>query len=191
MELFNFKSREDYLKFIDSVLPSEYVQTRELRAGVSISYYPTAIQESVADMAFRSWHVTDENYIVIANELACTVRITYCPDYPGAEEMMCTGSAASPIQMSSGSKVGDFPAAKISNALEYNLPSVRSKAIGCALETIGNVFGRNLSRKLNAKQTLSPNFTFRKHGTTDTKSTEPIDINSGSTTERTENRPMV
>ena len=50
--------------------------------------------------------------------------------------------------MTQGSKVTDFPANKHKNAIQYCLPASRSEAIGNALETIGNVFGRNLNREV-------------------------------------------
>jgi len=162
-ENYKFATRELYLKALDSVLPDQFVQERSTGSGSVHRYYPFAIKEAVADDLFQNWNVTDENYIVIANEIVCTVRLTYVPSYPDAPELMCTGSAATPIQMNSGAKVTDFPQQKKLNALEYNLPSVRSEAISCALGGLGNVFGRNLSRKLNQKQSLPSNFTIRKH----------------------------
>ena len=175
-QTFTFSNREEFLKAIDDVLPESYTQSRDLGAGKVHQYYATAIQEAVADNVLHYWHVTDEQYTLIANEIVCTVRITYMPSYPDAEEYMCTGSAATPIQMDSGANITDFPAKKKTNALEYNLPSVKSKAIGNALAGLGNIFGRNLSRKINKNQSVPKNFTLRSHGKTEINTTpEPTE----------------
>jgi len=162
-EDYKFKNRAEYIAALDSIMPKEYEQTRDVGNGSTHRYYPQAIKEAIADDLFHQWNVINEQYINIANEMLCTVKLLIIPNYPGAQEFMCTGSAATPIQMDSGAKVTDFPHKKKKNALEYNTPSVRSEAIGNALGTLGNIFGRNLNRKLNSKQNLSSEFTIRKH----------------------------
>lgn len=160
---FRFPSREEYLKTLDKTMPQEYIQTREIGAGQVQQYLPLPIQEAIADDMFHYWNVTDEKYMLIANEVIATVRITYMPSYPDAEELYCTGSAAGPISMDSGAKVTDFPAKKKINALEYNLGSRRGAAVGCALNSLGNIFGRNIGRKINKNTPISSDFKIRKH----------------------------
>jgi len=167
-QVFKFSNREEYLRALDSVMPQDYVQSRDLPTGKQ-EYLPVPIQEAIADDIFHYWNVTDEKYIVIANELVCTVKITYMPGYPEAEELYCTGTAAGPIQMDAGSKITDFPAKKKPNALEYNLPARRSAAIGCALETLGNLFGRSLGRKISDKKPLANDFKIRNHQNVEAK----------------------
>jgi hypothetical protein len=74
------------------------------------------------------------------------VKIIAVPDYVNAEHMSFTGSSSKPIQCDKGVEPHDFPKGKKANALEYCLPAVRSEAIGNALETLGNLFGRNVAR---------------------------------------------
>lgn len=163
-ETYNFKTREDYIRAIDKVLPDQYIQKRDIPGQPDPHlYYPIAIQEAVADQFFQEWNVADENYSVIANEIICTVKLTYTPAYPGAGERFCTGSAANPIQSDAGAKPHEFPSKKKNNALQYNLPACREMAIGNALQSLGNIFGRNLSRRINSKTKLPSNFTIRKH----------------------------
>lgn len=161
-ELYKFKDRAQYTKALDSILPESYVQKRSIPSGEH-KYYPAAIKEAVADDIFQYWNVIDEKYMLLVNELVCTVKIVFCPSYPGSDELFCTGSAATPVQMDSGSSISSFPNNKKTNALEYNLPNVRTEAISKALETLGNIFGRNLNRKLNKTQFLPDDFTIRKH----------------------------
>ena len=157
---FNFATREAYLESLDSVLPEKFYETRDLGGGKKAVYLPVAYQEAMADKLFLYWNVTNEEYVQILNEIVCIVRITYTPSYPGAEELYCTGSSAHPIQMDSGAKPNEIGTKKKSNALEYCLPASRSAAVSKALESLGNIFGRNLNRKIG-QQTLAPNFKFR------------------------------
>ncbi len=162
-EKYKFKNREEYIKALDSTLPDKFIKERDIGKKEKHRYIPSAIQQAVADDLFHYWNVTKEDYNNIVNELICTVSLTYVPGYPGATELYCTGSASKPIQMKSNSKATDFPANKIINALEYGLPSARSVAINNAFGTIGNIFGRNLARKLNKDENVPDDFTIRKH----------------------------
>ena len=161
-EQYRFKNRAGFIKTLDSVLPKEYIQERKIGSKIHC-YYPAPIKEAVADSIFQYWNIVDEKYTILVNEIVCTVKIKYMPAYPGADELFCTGSASTPIQMDANSKVNDFPAKKKINALEYNLPSVISEATSKALGRLGNVFGRNLDRKLSKDKILPPDFTLRKH----------------------------
>lgn len=162
-QTYKFKNKEDYLKSLDSAMPEEWFKKRELGGGKTQKYLPIPYQEAIADMMFSEWSIIDENYQLLVNEIVCTVKIVFTPDYPEAQEQFTTGTASKPIQMDAESKVTDFPAKKKANALEYNLPSVRKSAIGCALEGIGNIFGRNVGRKIDKVHELPANFTLRKH----------------------------
>lgn len=158
---FRFTSREAYLKHLDMVLPPNCIQKRKVGNSTK-DYLPIPLQESKAHEIFHYWNVIDEKYTNIANELICTVKIEYMPSYPGADIQTCTGSGSQAIEMSSGSKCSDFPNNKSLTALDKNLGSARSKAIGCALGSLGNIFGQNLSRKINDSTYMPIDFTFRK-----------------------------
>ena len=158
--IFNFQDRAAYLESLDSALPETFYETRDLGNGKKATYLPIAYQEAMADKMFLNWNVTNEEYTQILNEIVCVVRITYTPSYPRAEELYCTGSAAHPIQMDSGAKPHEIGTKKKANGLEYCLPAARSAAISKALESLGNIFGRNLNRKVGDK-VLAPNFKFR------------------------------
>lgn len=161
---YKFSTREAYLKALDSVMPDNYIQKRDLGGGKVSKYLPAPIKEAIADDFFIYWNVVDEKYQLIANELICTVKLVFLPSYPGSDELFCTGTAAVPVQMDAGAKIIDFPAKKKTNALEYNVPGVRTEAMSKALETLGNIFGRNISRKINKNTDLPNNFKIRNHG---------------------------
>ena len=171
-EQYNFKNRAEYIESLDSVLPTEFVQEREIGSKIH-RYYPLPIKEAVADNIFLYWNVVDEKYNILVNEIVCTVKLVYMPSYPGADELFCTGSASTPIQMDAKSKPTDFPAKKKLNALEYNLPSVISEAISKAFGRLGNIFGRNLDRTLSKGKTLSPDFSLRREKVEEKPEPEP------------------
>lgn len=148
---FKFPNREEYLKTLDSVLPTSYIKTREHGNGKT-NYIPAAIKEAVADDIFYYWNVVDENYLIVDGQVICTAKILYMPNYPGAEEHYCTGSAARHL-------------GQAKNSLEYNIPGAKVEAISNALQTLGNIFGRNVDRAISKTEKLPTNYTIRKHGT--------------------------
>jgi hypothetical protein len=147
-EFYRYADVEEFKTVICAAPQEAWMKVRELGGGKSTSYEPIEIKEALADRVFRVWEVSDEKYMNVLNEIVCTVKITAVPDYPGAEHMLFTGSASKPVQCDKGAVVHEFPKGKKANALEYCLPAVRSEAIANALETLGNLFGRNVGRKV-------------------------------------------
>lgn len=158
--LYRYKDFEAYKIALAKAPLSEWILTRSLGGGKSSTYMPIEISEALADMFFRTWEVRDEKYMNVLNEIVSTVKINALPDYPGADYITFSGSASKPVQCDAKSEVYLFPKGKKTNALEYCLPAVRSDAIGNALETLGNVFGRNLSRK--ADNNFGFNLSYKK-----------------------------
>lgn len=146
LEYYRYKDVEEFKLVLSATPDPKWMKSRALGGGKSASYEPIEIKEALADRVFRSWEVGDEKYMNVLNEIVCTVKIIAVPDYPGAEHMSFTGSASKPVQCDKGAIVHEFPKGKKANALEYCLPAVRSEAIGNALETLGNLFGRNIAR---------------------------------------------
>lgn len=144
-----FESRIHWIQSLNESPNSNWIKERKIYGGKNSLHVPIEKIQALADIYFSEWNVVDEKYNTIANEVIGTVKIKALPSYPGAKFEYFTGSAAIPIQTDKGSKVKDFPKGKKSNALEYNLPSVRSRAIANAFSTKGNVFGRNLGRAVS------------------------------------------
>lgn len=144
---YRFKDHEDYMIRLAGEPQEDNVKERSLGGSNVHCYLPIEVVEITADYVFREWHVIDEDFSNVLNELVCTVKIEATPDYPDAMPIRFTGSASKAIPADKGSKAEEFPLGKKTNALQYCLPAVRSDAIGCALESLGNVFGRNVSRK--------------------------------------------
>jgi len=149
IEYYRYKDVEEFKLALSTNPSTSWMKDRALGGGKSATYEPIEIKEALADRIFRNWEVCDEKYMNVLNEIVCTVKITALPDYPGAEHILFTGSASKPVQCDKGAVVHEFPKGKKANALEYCLPAVRSEAIGNALETLGNLFGRNVARSVN------------------------------------------
>ena len=149
----DFKEYKDYL---DQGPNDDWIQERSLGTGKPVHLFlPLFIIQGQADFIFREWHVIEEKPLSISNGVACTVKIMALPDYPSAEHITFTGTAA--IMFKSAN-----------NAVEFDLPNARERAVGKAFSTLGNVFGRNLNRtyKINRvgkeeKATVSKDFSFR------------------------------
>lgn len=148
-EFYRYADVEEFKLVLTSAPQEAWMKIRKLGGNKTVSYEPIEIKEALADRVFRSWEVADEKYMNVLNEIVCTVKIIAVPDYPSAEHMSFTGSASKPVQCDSGAIVHEFPKGKKANALEYCLPAVRSEAIANALETLGNLFGRNTGRKVS------------------------------------------
>ena len=141
-----YKDIDAYKEALRSAPKAAWIKERDLGQKKHL-YVPLYVQEAAADLMFRTMDVVEENYQLIANEIVCTLKIMYLPDYPNAEERFATGSASKAIQQKTGSGAENFPKGKITNSIEYNLPAARSAAISNAIMTLGNVFGKNIGRK--------------------------------------------
>lgn len=150
VETHRFKSKDAWRDAINQAPKESWVKSRSLGAGKSSSYIPIPIQQALADIVFDEFDVFEEHYQQIENEILCTVKISCLPSYPNAEHRIISGTGAKPIAAKSGSLVHKFPLGKIPNSLEYCAPNARTSAIGNALATFGNVFGRNLGRAVSA-----------------------------------------
>lgn len=148
-ETFRFENKAAYQTALDSVTMLKRVQERDIGNGKTHRYLPVPIKEAIADYIFNYWNVTEIKFVEMRNMLVCNINLVFQPDYPEAVDLFCTGSAAVLIQDKK-------------NALEYQLPAVRSEAIGNALTSLGNIFGRNLSRKLNKNTPMPDDFTLRQ-----------------------------
>lgn len=150
----NFKDRESWQAALNAAPNASLIKSRTLGASKKSIYLPIEYQQALQDVFFDEFDVIDEKYQVVFNEIICTVKCQGLPSYPNAEHRIFTGSGAKPIQCDANSQVSKFPRGKKTNALEYNLPAARTTAISKCLETIGNIFGRNLGRAVEANYNM-------------------------------------
>lgn len=154
-EIHNFKSRQDWLDALNKAPNESWIKSRSLGGSKKSFYMPIPIQQALSDIFFDECDIIKESYQQVENEILCTVTISILPSYPNAEHRTITGTGAKPIAASSGSQVDKFPRGKITNSLEYCAPNARISAIGNALSTFANVFGRNLGRAVSMGYNMS------------------------------------
>ena len=152
-----FKSQAAWKEALNKSPNDSWLKKRQLGGGKVSIYMPIPIQQALADIFFDQFDVFDEKYIQIENEILCTIKINCLPSYPNSEPRIISGTGAKPIAARSGSKVELFPKGKITNSLEYCAPNARISAISNAIETFGNVFGRNLGRGVATDYNLQKN----------------------------------
>lgn len=143
---FKFANLGEFKEALNKAPASGWILERKLGGGKKSKYIPLFAQEAISDYLFRHCDIMDEKYMVVHNELICTIKLSFLPDFPDAEHRFATGSGAKPIQCDSGSIPSRFPNGKKTNALEYNTGAARAAAKSSALTSLGNVFGRNLNR---------------------------------------------
>lgn len=160
IEFYRYKDFEAYKLALAKPPQEAWLKERSLGGNRKSNYQPIEVIEALADLVFREWHVVDEKYMNVLNEIVCTVKINALPDYPGADFITFTGSASKDIQTDSGALAWEFPKGKKANALQYCLPAVRSDAVGCAFELLGNIFGRNVNRE--ASNNFGFDLTYKK-----------------------------
>ncbi len=138
-------TRKEYRQQIDAAPAKSAVLNRNLDASgkKTHKYVPIHYQEGMADYLFEYWDIIDTKVTFVERSdkvMTCTVIVTisYMPKYEGASERVTTGIAS-----------GFFASQK--NSSEYGVPKIENQAIGNALQKIGNIFGRNIGRKVNVK----------------------------------------
>lgn len=142
----NFDDRKAWQKALNAAPKNKWIKQRSLGGNKSVMYLPIPIKQALADIFFDEFDIVDARFELITNEILCTLKISVLPSYPNSEHRIISGSAAKPVQCARGSNVHQFPKGKFTNSLEYCAPAARAVAISNALETFGNVFGRNIGR---------------------------------------------
>lgn len=147
-ETFNFPNKRAWQEALECAPKKLWIKERNLGGNRTSLYIPIPVQQALADIFFTQFDVVDAKFQVIVNEIICTVKIHILPSYPNSEFRTISGTGAKPIQCKSASIPMLFPKGKITNALEYCAPAARTVAISNALNTFGNVFGRNIGRAI-------------------------------------------
>ena len=153
---FSFKDEKEYRDYLDQAPNKNWLQNRSL-GNKNHVYIPIFITEANADLIYSKWNVISETGTEISNGIMFNVKIQALPDYPAAEDIFFTGSAATQFKK------------KADNHIEFDVPNARNKAIANAFAALGNVFGRSLNRSYTinkggkeVKQIIDKGMSFRK-----------------------------
>ena len=148
IEIYRYKTHDAFRLALDNAPPNGWIKKRDLGNGRTWEYIPISCIQALADIMFREWTVIEEKPLNTGNGIGFTVKIQALPDYPGSDYIFFTGSGAVPFQDKK-------------NAVEYNFPAARSKAITAAFSELGNIFGRNVGRTVE-NVPIGNGFTLRK-----------------------------
>jgi hypothetical protein len=108
-------------------------------------YIPIERQEWLMTRLFVNWHIEVKSIELIANSICATVRVHYQSPTTG-EMIWMDGVGAVPLQTDKGAGATDFNKIK-SNGVQLAAPAAKSYAFKDAVETIGNLFGKDINRK--------------------------------------------
>jgi len=112
-----------------------------------VKYVPISFVEMKLDELFMDgWNLEIKSYEVILNAFVVTVRISGLNPATG-REFFRDGIGAKDIQLKSGSKSVDSSTIQF-NSCGKGFPSAKSTAVKNAAQSIGKVFGRDISREL-------------------------------------------
>lgn len=109
---------------------------------VPISY----IEMKLDELFFDGWNLEIKSYELVLNSIVVSVRITGLNPATG-REFYRDGIGSKAIQLNSNSKPMDISNIK-SNGLELAFPAAKAQAFKNAAQSIGKVFGRDISREI-------------------------------------------
>lgn len=135
---------DTYRQLLDKEPPGSWVKTHPMVRN--LQYLPIDKVEMLLDRLFKNWSVEVIDYRVIANSICVHLRLRVV-DYEGSERVF-DGFGAAPIQTKSGASPIDHSAI-LTDAVMKALPAAKSFALKDAAEHLGNIFGRNLGRKIS------------------------------------------
>lgn len=137
------KSKRDQLNTILNIEPKkEWVLEHPM---TKTKYIPIQIIENTLTTIFQEWSVEVKEVKQIFNSITVIVRVHYKDPITGDMRFQ-DGVGAAPLQVDKGSLASNMQAIK-SNAVQLGLPAAKSYAIKDAVEHIGRLFGRDISRK--------------------------------------------
>ena len=132
---------EKFLSGLNTEPKKEDIKNRQ-----GINYIPVSNIEANLDRLFCGlWQTVNMNWQVVVNEIIVSIELQVF--HPIAKVWITrTGVGAAQIRQSSGASVSDIDK-KIKNSMEMDMPHAKADAIKNAAKSLGDLFGRNLSRK--------------------------------------------
>lgn len=118
-------------------------------------YIPISFIEQTLDMIFGAmgWQTRNFTTQTLLNEVVGSIEL-WVRDPESGEWIVRIGAASQPIQMKKDTDFTD-PRNKIANSLEKGYPSLKSKCVSNAADSLGKVLGRDLGRKQETVETYS------------------------------------
>jgi len=136
------KDEKKFLQFVNQDPFQSWI--REMNG---IPYIPIGILETLMQKVFGKVRYEVKDFKIIANSICVCVRVHYW-NAARSDWDFQDGLGAIPIQISKTSGAGATDFANMnSKAIQLGLPAAESFAMKDAIEKIGRLFGRDISRK--------------------------------------------
>lgn len=132
---------EKFVKFVNSQPDPADIKNRQ-----GYNYLPISAIETELDRCFAGlWQTKNMQWKLIANEVVVSIELEVFN--PIAKVWLTrSGIGAAQMRMSKGAEITDITK-KLKNALEMDVAHAKADAIKNAAKSLGNLFGRNLTRK--------------------------------------------
>lgn len=141
---------ERFVSFINSKPKANDIKSRQ-----GANYLPISVIESELDRCFAGlWQTKNMQWKLIANEIVLSIELEVFN--PIAKVWLTrSGVGACQMRMKRDSEITDINA-KIKNALEMDVAHAKADAIKNAAKSLGDLFGRNLTRKASDTKQYQP-----------------------------------
>jgi len=146
-EMSNQQTSHEFILALEKFLTglNKQPQKKDIKKR-TVEYLPISNIETNLDRLFCGlWETVNMNWQVVVNEIVVSIELRVF--HPVAKIWITrSGVGAAMIRQNRGAKISDIDA-KIKNALEMDVAHAKADAIKNAAKSLGNMFGRNLSRK--------------------------------------------
>ena len=132
---------EQFTKVLNSKPKAENIKDRQGFKFLGISQIENELDRLFAGL----WQTNNLTWQIVANEICVNLELQVF--HPVAKTWLSRcGVGACQIRQKAGAQISDINA-KIKNALEMDLPHAKADALKNAAKSLGDLFGRNLTRK--------------------------------------------
>lgn len=134
------KELAKFQAILDQHPPKDAILVKDKVPYCSISY----LEQTLDTLYLGLWEKRNITTQLLTNEIVVSMEVRVF--HPVFQDWIArTGIGAVPIQQSKGSKISEMVETKIMNAIHKNAPAAHAFAFKNAVQSLGNIFGRNLS----------------------------------------------
>ena len=113
-----------------------------------VPYLPIShVEMTMDEWFFGLWNTANCHIQLMLNHVVVTMEVTAKHPVTG-DWLTRSGVGATKIRQKSGSKVEDFAATMIGNALEMDAPKAKAQAFTNAAASLGKLLGRDIARDI-------------------------------------------
>lgn len=154
-EIKQTEADEKYTLAMERFLTFMAKQPSKIKKRQNVEYLTISEMENLLDTIFLGqWQTEITGCLIVGNEILMNVRVGVL--HPITKQWLWrAGSGAAMIRQKQGAKISDIDS-KIMNSVEMDAPHAKADAIKNAVQSFGDIFGRNLRRKKEDVSTYIP-----------------------------------